>query len=378
MRGESSAKAMLKRMERADKIWKWVVVPVVVLVFLFIGSVMIFGMHYWEKPISREEAISTTASYQSCQKRRAPHSLAEIEVHFSDLDRQKIDGSYATDELYQTIDALAPGTQLSLLLHPNSATILEIRVGDELLLDFDHAVRALRGEVAAFTVLGIMLYLAAAACALTLIPGKYRRKIRIFHARGREIQKTQLKTARQILRVYFQPLYEMLLAGALLAGMALLVGLLAEAPGRFLFWFLTAAATFFVFLLIPIRLLVYWVRVRRELRSGQIARRSVCVREILGDRKLTLSSFGNLERSKFILTATNGSSFRFVCDSFGICESVELPVQKLEISYLPDTGFLLSVVPYLHRKEEKREKQRLRAFFSLYLTGKYKYETQGI
>ena len=240
MRGETSAKALLKRMERTEKIWKWVIVPVVVLVFLFIGSVMIFGVHYWEKPISREEAISATASYQSCQKHYS--GRGSIEVHFSDLDRQDIDGYYATNELYQTLKALAPGTQLSLLLHPNSANILEIRVGDELLLDFDHAVKFLREDVAVFTVLGILVYWGAASCVLLLFPGKYRRKLRIFRTKGREISKTQRKTARKILRVYFQPLYEMLLAGALLAGLTLLVGLLAEGPGRFWFWFLTAAA----------------------------------------------------------------------------------------------------------------------------------------
>ena len=46
----------------------------------------------------------------------------------------------------------------------------------------------------------------------------------------------------------------------------------------------------------------------------------------------------------------------------------------MEISYLPDTGLLLSVVPSIHKKEEKREKQQIRALFSIYLTGTYKYE----
>ena len=79
------------------------------------------------------------------------------------------------------------------------------------------------------------------------------------------------------------------------------------------------------------------------------------------------------EEGKAILTDDAGNAYRFVCAGVG-GEGALAVGQKLQISFLPQTGFLLSVVPYLRKGEEKRLKKSLRSFFSLYFDGRYKYE----
>ena len=176
-----NAQEFLRRYERRNRICGWVLV----LVCFFLGTVMTFGMHHWEKDISRAESVPAEATYQSCKEKYGRSSLAEILVRFSDLEQQAMDSAYASEALFEAINALKPGTKVFLLLHPNSAIILEFRVGDTVILDFEHAAEALRREVAGFTVLGILLYMIGLGFAVgLLLPKNARKRLRTFCSVG--------------------------------------------------------------------------------------------------------------------------------------------------------------------------------------------------
>lgn len=176
-----NAQEFLQRYERRNRIFGWVLV----LVCILIGTVMIFGIHQWEKDISRTEAVAEEATYQSCRRTYNRSNLKEILVQFSDLEQQAMDSAYASESLFEAINALEPGTKVSLLLHPNSATILEFRVGDTVILDFEHAAEALRSEVVGFTVLGILLYMIGLGFAVgLLLPKNARKRLRTFCSVG--------------------------------------------------------------------------------------------------------------------------------------------------------------------------------------------------
>lgn len=363
------AKAILKRLDLWEKVGKWAGFAVC----LFFGTVMTFGMHYWEKTIPREEAIPVEAVYQSCRATYSRSSIKEILVRFSDLDQQAIDSACATEELYDSIKDFVPGTKVSLLLHPNSATILDMRVGDQVFLDFDLVVEALRKEVIGFTVLGILLYLGAVGFLLSLVPGITKRSHRIFRQKGRETHYAQRIAVRQILRIYFRQLRVMLLAGLVLAILVLITGFLAGSSERYGYWLMIAGAVFSIFLLLSFRPLVYWFRVRKELRQGQPVRCTVYVGAIREDRRDRIRRAGD-DFNRYILTDTNGVIYRFAIDP-SVQGGVSVPVgRRLELTFLPETGFLLSVVPYLRKKEEKNDKKQFGDLFSLYLTGKYEFE----
>ena len=363
----NNAQKLLRRWERRDRIWG------LVLAFacLWIGTAMTFGTHYWKKDVSREEAVAAEATYQSCRK---SYSATPVEflVRFSNLEQQAVDGSCASEALYQQINALEPGTRVSLLLHPNSATILEFRVGDTVLLDFDSTVKALRREVTGFTVLGVFVYLCAFGIAAAMLaPRGVGRKLRVIRNAGLSKGKNESKALRRISRLYFKPLRQLLLAGVGFAVVAPLAMLLGGSRGWNVIW--PPVLILLTFCLMSLRVLIYRIRVWWELRTAKPQTRTICVRSIEGDRNMQLLRYE--DEGKAILTDDAGNRYRFVCAGVG-GEGGLVVGQKLQITFLPDTGFLLTVVPYLRKGEEKQMKKALRGVFDLYLNGRYEYEHQ--
>ena len=365
MSATNNAQKLLRRLERKNRIWGRGLVFggwVLVFVCLWIGTTMTFGMHYWEKDVSREEAVATEATYQSCRKSYRRSTLI-ILVRFSDLEQQDIDGSCASESLYQQINALAPGTRVSLLLHPNSATILEFRVGDTILLDFDSTVKALRREVTGFTVLGVFVYLCAFGIGAGLLaPSGVGRKLRVIRNVGLSKGKNKSKALRRILRLYFKPLRQLLLAGVGFAVVVPLAMLLGGSRGWNVIW--PPVLILLVFCLTSLRVLIYRIRVWWELRTAKPKTRTIRVRSIESDPSMRLLRYE--DEGKAILTDDAGNRYRFVCAGVG-GEGGLVVGQKLQITFLPDTGFLLSVVPCLKKGEERRMKKALRAVFVLYL-----------
>ncbi len=366
------AQKLLRRLERKDRIWRRGLVFggwVLLFVCLWIGTVMTFGTHYWKKDISREEAVATEATYQSCRKRYSSTPV-EILIRFSDLEQQDINGSCASDALYQQIKSLEPGTRVSLLLHPNSATILEFRVGDTVLLDFDSTIKALRRDVTGFTVLGVFVYLCAFGIGAGLLaPSGVGRKLQVIRNVGLSKGKSNSKALQQILRLYFKPLRQLLLIGVGFAVVVPLVMLLGGSRGWNVIW--PPVLTLLVFCLTSLRVLIYRSRVWWELRTAKPQTCTIRVCSIESDRNMQLLRYG--DEGKAVLTDDAGNAYRFVCAGVGGERALAVG-QKLQISFLPQTGFLLSVVPYLRKGEEKQMKKSLRIFFALYFDGRYKYE----
>ena len=90
---------------------------------LIMGTVFTFGMQYWNAPISQEEAICTTAVYTSYTEQLERGHVKEMIVRFEDHEQLYIDGACINEELRDRIHNLEPGTELSLIVHPNSNTL---------------------------------------------------------------------------------------------------------------------------------------------------------------------------------------------------------------------------------------------------------------
>ena len=98
--------------------------------------------------------------------------------------------------------------------------------------------------------------------------------------------------------------------------------------------------------------------------------RTIHIRSVGSDRKMRLARCDN---GACLLTDDAGNAYRFL--SAEVAGDGGLVIgQKLQITFLPRTGFLLSVVPYLQKGNEKQMKKAFRRVFLLYLNGKYKYE----
>lgn len=140
-----------------------------IIVGLLLGTVFTFGMHYWQSPIPKEEAIHVEATLSSIHENYGRHGLNEIIVRFEDHEQLCIKSPCLSSSVVQQVEALKPGSRLNLYAHPNSDTILELSYQGKIILAFDDAVKKLSWEVSAFTFLGAFLYLTAAFGAIKII-----------------------------------------------------------------------------------------------------------------------------------------------------------------------------------------------------------------
>lgn len=139
---------------------------------ILLGTVFTVGMHFWNGRVTRENAISVSAAFSSCTATYRNGHMQEIVVRFADDKQLTIDGVCLSDEVVSKVESLQSGTILNLYIHPNSDTILEMVDGGEVILAFDEAVDQLSAEASGFMVLGIFMYICAAAGVMKLVRKK--------------------------------------------------------------------------------------------------------------------------------------------------------------------------------------------------------------
>jgi len=138
------------------------------------GTVFTFGMQYWNAPVTREESIHTTAIYESYATQQEQGRVKEIIVRFKDHEQLYIDGACINDMLLNSIDSLVPGTELSMIVHPNSNTIMELHADNQVLLDFQDTVEKLTAEATGFMGLGLFCYVLSVCGLISLLFRKRR------------------------------------------------------------------------------------------------------------------------------------------------------------------------------------------------------------
>jgi len=138
------------------------------------GTVFTFGMQYWNAPVTKEESIHTTAIYESYATQREQGHVKEIIVRFKDHEQLYIDGVCINDKLLRSIDNLAPGIEMAMIVHPNSNTILELHADNQVLLEFQNTSEMLTGEATGFMGLGLFCYVLSACGLINLLFRKRR------------------------------------------------------------------------------------------------------------------------------------------------------------------------------------------------------------
>ena len=122
---------------------------------IVLGSIFIFDCLYFDKMIDREDAISTTAVYESYEYLHSPKSgaISEVRIYFSDRDALYIDGACYHKEMDEKFSALERGEQVKLLLHPNSEYIWEMSSEHNTILAFDDAKSRIQFDNIIFSVI---------------------------------------------------------------------------------------------------------------------------------------------------------------------------------------------------------------------------------
>ena len=141
---------------------------------LIMGTVFTFGVQYWNAPVTKEESIHTTAIYESYATQRERGRVKEIIVRFKDHEQLYIDGVCINDMLLNSIDSFVPGIELSMIVHPNSNTIMELHADNQVLLDFQDTVEKLTAEATGFMGLGLFCYVLSVCGLISLLFRKRR------------------------------------------------------------------------------------------------------------------------------------------------------------------------------------------------------------
>lgn len=141
------------------------------VVGIFLGSVFTFGMQYWNASVEHDSCISVETqfiSYKNIHKLLNKYVIKEIAIDCSNEQRYFIDGVSINSELESELSELEASDNISLLIHPNSDTIVEFRTEDKTILEFEETIEELDSESTGFLFLGIFMYLCS-LCGLYYI-----------------------------------------------------------------------------------------------------------------------------------------------------------------------------------------------------------------
>ena len=131
---------------------------------ILLGSVFTFGTQYWNKTVTRESCnvVKTQfLSYDEIWHSKPTVSIVEIAIDCADGNRYFIDGVSINEELRNQLSTLSPNDNITLLIHPNSNTIVEFSSSQNVLLNFDDTIGKLDGESSGFLFLGLFMYFCA-------------------------------------------------------------------------------------------------------------------------------------------------------------------------------------------------------------------------
>ena len=122
--------------------------------------------------IPKSEALSLTLTYKEFHPSYKRGSIRYIDLKSVEQEEFTIDGSCCNSDLIERLSLIPEGTQVQLLVHPESHSILQLEVNGDILLEFHASQNKLWRESVTFAVLGLFMY----AIAGGLVIGMVRKK----------------------------------------------------------------------------------------------------------------------------------------------------------------------------------------------------------
>lgn len=139
-----------------------------ILLGLFLGSVFLSSVLYFNMPIEKEKAESVTATFDSYRivgKKR--HHSGEVALYFSDSESYTFP-SQKTEHI-EALDDLKKGEKLELLIHPNTDSVMEMKSGRGVLLSFEESSGIMKNNRIGFSVFACFMYSVAVMGVLALL-----------------------------------------------------------------------------------------------------------------------------------------------------------------------------------------------------------------
>lgn len=143
------------------------------IIGLFLGSIFTFGMYYWNAEIAREECAEIHTgfiAYSDIRSYKHPARTKEIMIACANNANYDIDGVSITSSLLDKLSMLDEHEQITLLIHPNSNTILEFSTETETIIRFEDTIEKLGKEKIGFLFLGLFMYFCAGLSLYYILP----------------------------------------------------------------------------------------------------------------------------------------------------------------------------------------------------------------
>jgi len=138
------------------------------IIFLLIGVIFILDALIMNPPVELSEALRTEAHYESYKALKGKYDISSFYLHFEDHKKLELLKDSVSDSLIRHLNALNPGTKLTLLLHPHSNTVLSIHSESLEILSFDSTFRILAAQQQTRLIQSMVCCCAAIYCALWL------------------------------------------------------------------------------------------------------------------------------------------------------------------------------------------------------------------
>lgn len=129
---------------------------------IFLGSIFSFGMQHWNKEVAQEDCIRIETQfleYVEIRQPKRPAAIKEIAIDCANGKRYFIDGVSINSELREKVSMLASNEDITLFIHPNSNTIVELSTNSDTILIFSETIDKLGGEATGFLFLGLFMYI---------------------------------------------------------------------------------------------------------------------------------------------------------------------------------------------------------------------------
>ena len=149
------------------------------LLVALIAFSLIIGTHFACQPIQNQkiayqEAETVTAILDRTSTARGRFgSINYLTLHFSNADLEDVRACCLGNGLTEKLENLPAGTNMHLLIHPQSGNVIQIEANGKTLLESDYAQKKLLEEAWGFFGLGLFMYLSAGVMIVVLIRKKY-------------------------------------------------------------------------------------------------------------------------------------------------------------------------------------------------------------
>ena len=125
-----------------------------IVVGIILGNVFVILTWHEGKMIDKSEAISVAGVYDSYTVHHSARgSLNEIEIRFIDREKLYMDSAYWNTTVQDALDDLDSGDTVSMLIHPISEYIWEMKTEENTILSFEDAKSGVLAENLGFSII---------------------------------------------------------------------------------------------------------------------------------------------------------------------------------------------------------------------------------